>query len=219
MNEEGKKQIAQILINANNGDKEAQKWVQSMIQRAQQGDTEAQQIVQLMQEVAQEVAQEMQQESLDTRIAKFGAKLNYLRQLKGKCPMGYEMQYYKKGGRVCNTCVKKQAMGDKVVSPKENVIDEFKAKCGKKIKKCAKKCQQGAEFTNFKAECGKKIKKCTKKCQQGAEFTNDNITNFKAKCGKKIKKGAEGMASAKSTCKKCQQGAEFNKCGGKAKKK
>ena len=187
MNEEGKKQIAQILINANNGDKEAQQWVQSMIQKAQQGDTEAQQIVQLM----QEVAQEMQQESLDTRIAKFGAKLNYLRQLKGKCPMGYEMQYYKKGGRVCNTCVKKQAMGDKVVSPKENVIDEFKAKCGKKIKKCAKKCQQGAEFTN------------------------DNITNFKAKCGKKIKKGAEGMASAKSTCKKCQQGAVFDKCGGK----
>lgn len=204
MNEEGKKQIAQILINANNGNKEAQQWVQSMIQRAQQGDTEAQQIVQLM----QEVAQEMQQESLDTRIAKFGAKLNYLRQLKGKCPMGYEMQYYKKGGRVCNTCVKKQAEGDKVVSPKENVIDEFKAKCGKKIKKCAKKCQQGAEFTNitnFKAKCGKKIKK-------GAEGM------ISAKCGKKIKKGAEGMASTKSTCKKCQQGAEFNKCGGKAKK-
>ena len=40
--------------------------------------------------------------------AKNGAKLNYLKQLKGKCPEGEELVYMKKGGVVCPVCQKKK---------------------------------------------------------------------------------------------------------------
>ena len=66
-----------------------------------------------------------------SRKMMFGAKLNYIKGLKGQCPQGYEMKYYKEGGRVCAKCeaIKKQVpMG---------TIDAFK--CGRKIKKVSKK--------------------------------------------------------------------------------
>jgi hypothetical protein len=39
--------------------------------------------------------------------ARFGAKLNYIKYLKGQCPDGFEMQSFKKGGAICKKCVKK----------------------------------------------------------------------------------------------------------------
>ena len=77
--------------------------------------------------------QAMQQQQV--QAAKFGAKLNYIKQLNGHCPEGTEMKYYKVGGRICKKCVKAQegakAQGD--------AIQQFKSveshKCGKKIKK------------------------------------------------------------------------------------
>ena len=75
-----------------------------------------------------------------TRKAMFGAKLNYIKELKGQCPQGYEMKYYKDGGRVCAKCeaIKQQAP--------TNPIDAFK--CGRRMKKKAcggpvKKDQKG----------------------------------------------------------------------------
>lgn len=75
-----------------------------------------------------------------TRKAMFGAKLNYIKGLKGQCPQGYEMKYYKDGGRVCAKCeaIKQQAP--------TNPIDAFK--CGRRMKKKAcggpvKKDQKG----------------------------------------------------------------------------
>jgi hypothetical protein len=50
-----------------------------------------------------------------------GAKLNYIKELKGICPEGYEMQYFAAGGRICSHCARKKQ------------IEE--AKCGKKMKK------------------------------------------------------------------------------------
>jgi hypothetical protein len=50
-----------------------------------------------------------------------GTKLNYIKELKGICPEGYEMQYFATGGNLCQRCMK----GKK--------IEE--AKCGKKMKK------------------------------------------------------------------------------------
>jgi hypothetical protein len=50
-----------------------------------------------------------------------GTKLNYIKELKGICPEGYEMQYFAAGGHLCQRCMK----GKK--------IEE--AKCGKKMKK------------------------------------------------------------------------------------
>lgn len=75
-----------------------------------------------------------------SRKMMFGAKLNYIKGLKGQCPQGYEMKYYKQGGSMCAKCeeIKKQ-------SPM-NPIDAFK--CGRKMKKKAcggsvKKDQKG----------------------------------------------------------------------------
>lgn len=59
-----------------------------------------------------------------------GTKLNYIKELKGICPEGYEMQYFAKGGHLCPVC-----------KPKK--VEE--AKCGKKMK--AKKHEGGGVST------------------------------------------------------------------------
>lgn len=78
-----------------------------------------------------------------SRKMMFGAKLNYIKGLKGQCPQGYEMKYYKDGGIVCSKCeaIKQQAP--------MNLIDAFK--CGRRMKKKAcggkvKKAQDGIEL-------------------------------------------------------------------------
>lgn len=78
-----------------------------------------------------------QQAQGQAQSARRGAKLNYLKRLSGKCPEGYEMKYFKAGGKVCSKCVaktKKACGGSKV---KMNM-------CGSKVKKK----QQGGPFKN-----------------------------------------------------------------------
>ena len=117
-----------------------------------------------------EFMQMMQQQQV--QAAKFGAKLNYIRSLRGQCPDGYELQYYKSGGQLCKKCIRKQMMQEGRDVP-QNPVDQFK--CGRKIKK--KKCETGGMINMDK--CGAKMKK--KKCEDGG-FIPFN------KCGKKIKK-------------------------------
>lgn len=79
-----------------------------------------------------------------------GAKLNYIKALRGQCPDGFEMQYFKKGGVMCSQCIKKAeaqkapkkaANGTKVV---QNFKDDMaKEKCGGKMKKKATKKEKG----------------------------------------------------------------------------
>ena len=72
------------------------------------------------------------------QAARFGAKLNYIRQLKGQCPEGYKMEYYKEGGQLCKKCMKVQQNGGDVKQAPNTVAGQFKmeaAKCGKKMKK------------------------------------------------------------------------------------
>ena len=66
------------------------------------------------------------------QAAKFGAKINYIKKLRGQCPDGYELQYYKSGGQLCKKCMKKQVMQDGGDLP-QDPIDQFK--CGRKMKK------------------------------------------------------------------------------------
>lgn len=90
-----------------------------------------------------------------TRSAKFGAKLNYIRQLNGTCPEGYQLQYFKEGGNLCKRCMKVHQEGGEVVEPM-SVTEQFRiesAKCGKKMKKAA--C--GNKMP--KAACGNKVEK------------------------------------------------------------
>ena len=113
------------------------------------------------------------------RAAKFGAKINYIKKLRGQCPDGYELQYYKSGGQLCKKCMKKQIMQDGGDLP-QDPIDQFK--CGRKMKK--KKCEAGGTVDIDK--CGAKMKK--KKCENGGFIPFD-------KCGKKMKKKQEVQAT------------------------
>jgi hypothetical protein len=52
-------------------------------------------------QVQQQAQQLMEQQ---TQKAQKGAKLEYLKTLKGQCPEGYELNFYKAGGKVCSKC-------------------------------------------------------------------------------------------------------------------
>lgn len=171
-----------------------------------------------VQRAYQQFMQEIQQAQVQQ--AKFGAKLNYIKQLNGICPEGTEMQYYKVGGRLCKKCMQKKQDGGYVEDT--NPIDAFK--CGRKVKK-QKKALGG---TVDQIKCGKKLKKkalggtvdqiktkpvkgCTKKKKVSALGGAVDLTEgFRkhalggnidlAKCGKKLKEACKGI--------KAQQGSK-----------
>lgn len=72
-----------------------------------------------IQQAYQEFIQLLQQQQVQS--AKFGAKLNYIKYLRGQCPEGTESYYLKNGGHICRKCA------SKVVSASTgNVITDFK---------------------------------------------------------------------------------------------
>lgn len=156
-------QIVQLVQAAMQGDEQATQQIQQIMQAAQQGDQQATQLAQMIQYVAQQMQQQQVQ------AAKFGAKLNYIKQLRGVCPDGYEMQYFKKGGRFCKQCVAKQKRMEQGGIAPSNPVDAFK--CGRKMKK--KACGGSVE----KDKCGNKMKSAA--C--GSKLPMD-------KCGGKAKK-------------------------------
>lgn len=93
-----------------------------------------------------EFMQMMQQQQV--RAAKFGAKLNYIKQLRGQCPDGYEVKYFKKGGLITKECVACKQNAKEVQEPSDP-IEAFK--CGRKMKK--KACGGSVE----KDKCGSKL--------------------------------------------------------------
>lgn len=171
MNEqEVQQQVMQLVQAAMQGDEKANQYIQQIMQAAQQGDQQATQLAQMI----QQVAQQMQQQS---QMAKKGAKLNYIKQLRGICPEGYEMQYFKTGGTICKKCVQKQKMQE---GGDMNPIDEFK--CGRKMKKKAcggdiKKDACGSKVNMDK--CGGKAKK--KKMEMGGPVTEKTDTTKQTK--------------------------------------
>ena len=153
-----------------------------------------------LQQAYQEFMQMMQQQQV--QAAKFGAKLNYIKSLRGQCPEGYEMQYFKSGGQLCKKCMKKQQEVERDSRP-QNPVDEFK--CGRKMKKkeqggsvefnkCGKKMKKKAEGGDIDYDkCGSKMKKKSKK-QEGGTFDPKTYSNaVLAKCGTKLKEAAKGM--------------------------
>ena len=151
-------QIIALVQAAMQGDKKATQQIQQIQAAAEQGDKSATQIMQYIQQIMQQMQQQAQK-------AKQGAKLQYLAQLRGECPEGTHMTYYKAGGQICKKCVQNQIQQDK---------------CGGKAKK--KMACGGATKTinSIKAEmekCGGKMK--NEKC--GGKMK-------KEKCGGKMKK-------------------------------
>lgn len=136
-----------------------------------------------LQQAYQEFMQMIQQQQV--QAAKFGAKLNYIKSLRGQCPEGYEMQYFKSGGQLCKKCMKKQQEVERDSRP-QNPVDEFK--CGRKMKKRA----EGGDINYDK--CGGKAKKKKSKKQEGGTFDPKTYGNsVLAKCGTKLKDAAKGM--------------------------
>lgn len=148
MDEQLQQQIQELVALAMNGDQQAQQQIQQIMQAAQQGNQQAQQIAMIIQEELQN-AQGISQ-------AKNGAKLEYINYLRGKCPEGYEIGYFKKGGNLCKACVKKKQQmkqGAQIPEP-TNAVEAFK--CGRSMNK-KKKCETGAPIEMDK--CGGKSKK------------------------------------------------------------
>lgn len=135
MNEQLQQQVIQLVQAAMQGDQKAQQTIEQIMGAAQQGDEQAAQIAQMIQAVAQQMQQGQVQ------AAKFGAKLDYTRQLRGLCPEGYEMQYFKSGGRLCKKCIAKQKKMEEGGEVPSNPVDSFK--CGRKMKKKVEKAEDG----------------------------------------------------------------------------
>lgn len=158
---------------------------QQIMQAAQQGDEQATQIVQAASQIQsqeqlqqiQQAAQQGDQQSLAviavimaqqaTQMAKFGAKLNYIQKLRGVCPDGYEIEYFKAGGQICKKCVakKKQTPAKKEEGGNMSALDSFR--CGGRTKKK----QKGGDVEIDK--CGGKTKKAGKGCNLKVPFNQD----------------------------------------------
>lgn len=116
-------QVKQLVQAVAAGDQQAAEQVKQIMQAAEQGDQQALQIAQMIQAEIEAI-----------KSAKRGAKLNYIKSLKGDCPDGEEVVYFQKGGQLCKACQKKH---DKMIAEKGkklNPVEEFKK--GRKTKKC-----------------------------------------------------------------------------------
>lgn len=133
-------QIVALVQAAMQGDKKATQQIQQIQTAAEQGDKQAAQIMQFIQQVMQQMQQQAQK-------AKQGAKLQYLALLRGECPEGTHMEYFKAGGQICKKCMQNKVQEDK---------------CGGKAKKQKMACGGATKTINsIKAEmekCGGKMK-------------------------------------------------------------
>ena len=160
------------------------KWAQSKGLNLQQ--------LQGNEQVLEQALTQFLQEMQGAQKARLGAKLNYIRSLKGNAPEGMDIEYYKCGGQVKKKFVKKNACGSKGMA----AVKAFKDKCGSKMKK--KSCKEfGGEIQSDK--CGSKMKKSKK--EFGGEIQFD-------KCGSKMKK---------KSCKEFGGNIQSDKCGSKMK--
>ncbi len=142
-----------------------------------------------------------------TTSAKNGAKLNYIKSLRGKCPEGYELGYFKEGGHICAKCVEKKE--------KQGAIP-FKPIQGEKGTKVVQ---------NFKKDLKGKKDKITLPKKQTEKKELGGIINIKPefleafKCGGKMKKENGGLVKKDKKIPIKEQFINKDKCGGKAKKK
>ena len=82
-----------------------------------------------LQQAYAEFAQLMQQQ---TRKAKHGAKLNYIKQLKHQCPEGQELVYFKRGGMIDCGCMGKKMEDGGKTEKKQSAVEKFRAMKAKK---------------------------------------------------------------------------------------
>lgn len=154
----------------------------------------------------QEYLQQMTEQQ--TQMAKLGAKLNYIRSIKGECPEGTEKYYFKAGGRICSACRGMRTAEEGMEMPSKpkkkaisKVVSDFRTKQGNTSKttvytkaddarhaSLASKNAQGKATPAEKAELKNlqsKFKSQSKNVQRQFEVSED-------KCGGKMKKHFNG---------------------------
>ena len=148
--------------------------------------------------------------------AKLGAKLNYIKQLRGECPEGYEVEKYLAGG--CVACRKKMKEG-------ASVVERFKSeKCGGKMKKKVTKAQKGG-VTEKSYMDNKKGEKVTVRTYKGRTFEKREDldgagTSYKGYNGKRsvVPAGEKPDSLEKAWNRNAEAKGKLKKCGGKMKK-
>ena len=91
--QEAMQQIKALVDGIKAKDEKSIQMAQQIKQAADQGDQQAKQIWNVIQQMM-------------TQKAEKGAKLNYIKELNGICPEGYEMKKYAVGGKVLSKCMK-----------------------------------------------------------------------------------------------------------------
>lgn len=156
-------------------------------------------------------------ESKQATYAKLGAKLNYIKQLRGECPEGYEIEKYLAGG--CVACRKKMKEG-------ASVVERFKSeKCGGKMKK-TKKAQTGGKVKETTAIDNKTGERVTTRTYKGRTFERREDldgagTAYKGYNGKRsvVLPGEKPDSLEKAWYKNAEaKKSKLKKCGGKMKK-
>jgi hypothetical protein len=104
---------------------------ETIIAALQNGGESFQQVIQAIEQGDVQSAKQLIKKLAGTPMARYGAKLNYIRSLKGECPEGQEVKYFKQGGQMKCKCVDKAAGGEKVKDGKKEIADFKKKKaCG-----------------------------------------------------------------------------------------
>lgn len=93
MNEQLIQKVQALVEGIKAKDEKSMQTAAQIKQAADQGDQQAKQIWNVIQQMM-------------TQKAEKGAKLNYIKELNGICPEGYEMKKYAVGGKVLSKCMK-----------------------------------------------------------------------------------------------------------------
>lgn len=144
--------------------------------------------------------QEFMQKMQGGVMARLGAKLEYYKKLKGVCPEGEELVYFKQGGRICKACQKAQK-GTKVTK-KANEVDKFKAG----------RAQYKKDMKSTRDEASRDSISINKYNNQETMANKGHKGNFQ---------GGKWVPDRKQYAKKdaCGSKMKVNKCGSKMKKK
>lgn len=144
--------------------------------------------------------QEFMQKMQGGVMARLGAKLEYYKKLKGVCPEGEELVYFKQGGRICKACQKAQK-GTKVTE-KANEVDKFKAG----------RAQYKKDMKSARDEASRDSISINKYNDQETMANKGHKGNFQ---------GGKWVPDRKQYAKKdaCGSKMKVNKCGSKMKKK
>lgn len=141
-----------------------------------------------------EFKQVLQQQQGEPQMAKDGTKLNYLKQLRGQCPEGTELKYFKEGGTICSKCVKAQN-GIKTKKPQKQYFKKETVNFNDTVHTADGKAKSLTDYN------GKRLDR-----RFPAYSTKDYQADLKGKNGASGKKRAEK-----------QDLITAEKCGGKAK--